>query len=166
MAIKKATDDRIVLMAKCFVKSKISPEKKEKASDRNFVKQLELIEHYDKQNIIIDAIDDFLCSEHQRTELTLKGDLTRQELEAIDAASKERWVQVFRRKMTMHQSTMTKNELGKLAYEIFDNTIDGYLAKIRGFETENYFTIGSFHKLSDDLEIGWHPNWEKYFLEK
>ena len=162
-AIQKESDDRITMMAKRFVKSKIRKEEIDEAIDKPFVKQLELLGHYDKQNIIIDAIDDFLCSETERVRLVLKGDLQKDELEAIDDLSRERWKEVFRRKMTGYNVSMGADEMGRIAYEIFDNTVHGYLAKIRGFETEPYFTKGSFHKLADELEIGWHPEWQKHF---
>ena len=61
---------------------------------------------------------------------------------------------------------MSENELGELAFDIFSNTLENYLCKIRGFDTEPYFTKGSFHKLADELEIGWHPNWKTQFLKK
>ena len=137
----------------------------EGASDSVFVKQLELIEHPDKNNIILDAIDDFLCAETERTRLTIKGDLTRQELEAIDDSSKDRWTEVFRRKITQLKPAMTEDAIAALAFDIYDNTVNGYLAKIRGYDTEPYFTKGSFHRLSDDLEIGWHPDWQNHFKE-
>ena len=164
-AISKESDDRIQILAKKFVKSKISKEELEGASDSVFVKQLELIEHPDKNNIILDAIDDFLCAETERTRLTIKGDLTRQELEAIDDSSKDRWTEVFRRKITQLKPAMTEDAIAALAFDIYDNTVNGYLAKIRGYDTEPYFTKGSFHRLSDDLEIGWHPDWQNHFKE-
>ncbi len=76
--VTRETDDRIVILAKSIVKGQIAKAKIDEAGYRNFVKQLELINHLDKHNIILDAIDDFLCSQKERTRLTLRGDLTRQ----------------------------------------------------------------------------------------
>jgi ABC-3C protein len=163
LVINKETDDRIVFMAKRFVKSKISQTDREEASDRTFVKQLDLVGHSDKHNILLDAIDDFLCSEAERTRLTIKGDLDREELNDMDELSKERWTEVFRRKMTQLKPDMKEDDLAEFAFEIYDTTVSGYLAEIRGNKTQPYFTKGSFHKLSDELEIGWHPHWQKHF---
>ena len=164
--VTRETDDRIMVLAKAIVKGQITKAKVDEAGYRNFVRQLDLINHQDKHNIILDAIDDFLCSETERTRLTLKGDLTRQELQFIDDNSKDRWKDIFRRKIKELKPDMTDADLGDLAFEIFASTIENYLSKIRGFDTEPYFTKGSFHKLAEELEIGWHPNWQKHFPKK
>ncbi|MBK8484738.1 MAG: hypothetical protein IPL31_10460 [Saprospiraceae bacterium] len=165
-ARQNAGDKRIKVLAKRFVELKISEDQLNNARLRTFAKQLEVIEHYDKTNIIIDAINDFFFSESERTRLTAMGDLTKQEFQAIDDSSKERWKEVFRRKMIEYQTSMPESEMSILAYKIYDGTIDGYLARIRGETTEAYFTRGSLHKLSDDLEIGWHPEWRKIFINE
>lgn len=164
--INKEKDDRIVFQAKRLVESRITEEDREDASDRNFVKQLDLIEHPDKSSILLEAIDDFLCSESERTRLTLKGDIDREDLNDLDDSSKERWIEVFRRKQPQFKLNLSEKQLGELAYDIYDNTISGYIAEIRGVKAQTYLKRGSFHKLSDDLEIGWHPNWQKHFVKK
>jgi hypothetical protein len=165
-SIQKETDNRIKILGKTFVKRTITKEKIAETVDSTFVKQLELIEHSEKHNIILDAIDDFLCSETERTRLTITGDLTRQELEDMDTQCKDRWTQMFRRKVSKMYPEMQEEDLAKLAFEIYDSTVNDYWAKIRGFETDAYFTRGSFHRQSDLREIGWHPQWEKYFKEE
>jgi hypothetical protein len=164
--ITKEADDKIVFKVKRMVQSGITEIDREKASDRVFVKQLELIEHPDKHNILLDAIDDFLCSESERTRLTLQGDIDREDFYEMDDSSRERWKEVFRRKQTQLKLIVDETELAILAYEIYDNTISGFILEIRGHRTQSYLTKGSFHKLSDQLEIGWHPNWEKHFPKK
>lgn len=164
--INKEKDDRIVFEVKRLVKSRITEEDREQASDRTFVKQLDLIEHPEKSSILLDAIDDFLCSESERTRLTLKGDIDREDLIDLDYTSKERWKEVFRRKQTQLKLNLSENQLGELAYEIYDNTISGYVAEIKGVRVQSYLIRGGFHKLSDDLEIGWHPDWQKHFMKK
>ena len=54
-------------------------------------------------------------------------------------------------------------EMAELAFEIYDSTISGYISTLRGFATNSYLTKGTFHRLADIPEIGWHPDWEKYF---
>lgn len=164
--INKEKDDRIVFEVKRLVKSRISEEDREQVSDRIFVKQLDLIEHPEKSSILLDAIDDFLCSESERTRLTLKGDIDRDDLNDMDDISKERWKEVFRRKRTALKIVMDESEMAELAYDIYDSVVSGYVAKLKGLDTYPYLTKGSFHKLSDELEIGWHPNWEKHFMKK
>lgn len=165
-ARQNAGDKKIKVLAKRFLQLEITKDNIAEAKEKMFVKQLELIQHYDKENIIIDAIDDFFYSEHQRTELVLQGDVTGKELLAMDDTSKERWKESFRRKMSQYNVGMKEEQLSQLAYEIYDTTVSGYLAKIRGNDTEPYFTKGSFLKLSDALEIGWHPHWETHFIKE
>jgi len=165
-ARQNAGDKKIKVLAKRFLQVEITIDNIAEAKEKIFVKQLELIQHYDKENIIIDAIDDFFYSEHQRTILVLQGDITGKELLAMDDTSIVRWKEAFRRKMTQYNVSMKDEQLSALAFEIYDTTVSGYLAKIRGNETEPYFTKGSFLKLSDTLEIGWHPHWEKHFTKE
>ena len=165
-AVNKETDDRIVFKVKRLIQSNITETERQEAIDRVFVKQLELIEHPEKNNILLEAIDDFLCAESERIRLTLKGDIDREDLNDMDDTSRERWKEVFRRKQTQLKIEMTKSELATLAYEIYDTTISGYFAEIKGYRTQAYLTKGSFHKLSDQLEIGWHPNWQIHFPKK
>jgi len=161
--ITKEADDKIVFKVKRMVQSGITETDRKNASDRIFVKQLELVDHTDKHNILLDAIDDFLCSESERIRLTVKGDIDREDLNDMDDANRERWKEVYRRKQTQLKLIVDETALALLAYEIYDNTISGYIAEIKGTRTQAYLTKGSFHKLSDQLEIGWHPNWEKHF---
>jgi hypothetical protein len=165
-AINKETDKRISFNAKKFVQKKITNTARGEAIDRTFIKQLDIIEHFDKHNIILDAIDDFLCSESERTRLTLAGDITKDEFELMDDESRDRWKDIFRGKMGQYSTNLSDLELAALAFEIYDGTIVGFLNRIQGNQTPGYLTRGSFHKLSDDLQIGWHPHWQKLFPNK
>lgn len=162
-AVKKETDDRLIFKIKSFVQSSINKVERDTAANRTFVKQLELIEHPDKNEILLDAIDDFLCSESERTRLTLRGDLDREDLSEMDEACKERWKEAFRRKRASLRMEISEVEMAELAFEIYDSTISGYISTLRGFATNSYLTKGTFHRLADIPEIGWHPDWEKYF---
>jgi len=162
-AVNKETNDRIVFNVKRLVKSTITEVDREKATDRIFVKQMELIEHPDKNEILLDAIDDFLCSESERTRLTLNGDIDREDLNEMDEACRERWKEAFRRKRTLLKIVMSEAEMAELAFEIYDSTISGHISTLKGFDTNSYLTKGTFHRLADIPEIGWHPEWDKHF---
>lgn len=162
-AVNKETNDRIIFNVKRLVQSTLTELDRETATDRIFVKQMELIDHPDKNEILLDAIDDFLCSESERTRLTLKGDIDREDLNEMDEACRERWKEAFRRKRTLLKIVISEVEMAGLAFEIYDSTISGYIATLRGFDTNSYLTKGTFHRLADIPEIGWHPDWEKHF---
>ncbi|HMX01919.1 MAG TPA: hypothetical protein PKL56_16775 [Cyclobacteriaceae bacterium] len=165
-ARQKVGDKRVKVLAKLLVQKErpVSDAEIETAKiDSTFVKQLEAIEHPLKNEIIVDAITDFLLCEHHRSKLVEEGEITSIELAAMDFSSHERWKTAFQRKMTSYNISMSDEEMGKLAHAIYDETLNGYLCKLRGFDTEEYFTKGSFLKLSDRLEIGWHPKWTDLF---
>ncbi|MBI6150814.1 hypothetical protein JEP92_01815 [Serratia surfactantfaciens] len=58
--------------------------------------------------------------------------------------------------------TVSKVNLGRLILlKCFNEKI-----KLQGMDTEHYFIPGSYHQLSNSLEIGWHPEYKKLMEEK
>lgn len=161
----KYLDARINFLAKQYVQNNLVENEIEESKERLFVKQLEIMSHPEIEGIIVDAIDDFLCSENERNRLIKDGEITGFDLQEMDENNRLRWKEVFRRYIVRVTSKTSKKELGGLAFEIFDNTTSGYISKLSGFETTQYISKGSFHKLADEPnpQIGWHPEWEKLF---
>ena len=59
-------------------------------------------------------------------------------------------------------STVSEVNLGRLILlKCFNEKI-----KLQGMDTEHYFVPGSYHQLSNSLEIGWHPEYKKITGEK
>lgn len=159
--VQRHLDLRVKVQAKRYIQ--ITDDQKHETIDKTFVKQLELINHPMIDVYIANAIEDFLCAETESLRLTMIGDLTKPDFLDMEERSRERWNEIFMSHMHKVKSGMTKEELGDIAFQIYDTTIQGYTARLGNYETEPYFTKGSYHRLSDGLEIGWHPDWKNKF---
>ncbi|HRI47712.1 MAG TPA: hypothetical protein PK559_11455, partial [Ignavibacteriaceae bacterium] len=150
---------------KQYVQNNLVGNEIEQSKERLFVKQLEVMNHPELEGIIVDAIDDFLCSEIERNRLIKEGEITGDDLQEMDENNRLRWKEVFRRHIVRVTKRSSKKDLKKISFEIFDNTTSGYISRLVGFETTQYISKGSFHKLADEPnpQIGWHPEWEKLF---
>lgn len=121
-----------------------------------FVKQMMLIS--DDENEIDGAIDDFIRASSELFRLSDEGELTPSDLKTLTYNLVDRWKPICRRNIRIHQE---KNEKD-VGYHIFDETTNNYLVSIKGIPTEHhYFTRGTYHRLSQNLEVGWHPRFEE-----
>lgn len=157
---------QIKIRLKNIVAETIPKGEKEESKSRLFVKQLEIISHPQIEDIIIEAIDDFLCSESERTRLVIDGEISKGDLSGMDERNKGRWLESFRRHITKINAGVSEKELQEIAFNIYDSTISGYYNHLRGTNVEPYLTKGSFYKMSDEPLIGWHPHWKKLFKEE
>lgn len=138
---------------KIFEIQDISDHEKELQKLRIYVKQLRIINSSDAE--IIDAISDYLNSVEKRTVLARKGYVTDLQMDNMVRDLRIRWSTIAK-KIPLVNKTLTKEEQGQL---ICLDTLD-HNAKIGNMETQGYFlTRGSYHHLSDSLEVGWHPDY-------
>jgi hypothetical protein len=127
--------------------------------ERTFVKQISLIKTKHIDEIINDAINDFLCSQSERKRLLKLGEITSNMITSFDLRLIERWKSIFQR-VTKDLDEASTEELKEKGYFIFDSTTD-HKETINGeIPIEYYMTKGSYHRLSDSLEVGWHPNFK------
>ena len=162
-ALNAYHDKKIRMTLRSVVMQKISDKDKEETKDRVFVQQLEKMFHPQLEEIILDAIDDFLCSENERTRLVEEGNITKPHLEAMDERNYERWKLIFQRHIG-RVKPLSDDELGEIAHQIYNDSISGTV-KLADIDAEQYLTSGSLHKLSDQPIIGWHPKWKEYFKQ-
>lgn len=53
-----------------------------------------------------------------------------------------------------------------IGFEIFTDTTEDHREKLAGSDTEQvYLTAGSYHRLADLLQVGWHPRFEDLMSE-
>jgi len=111
---------------------------------------------------IIEAIDDFIRCISERTRLSVEGMLTKQDFIAFEERLRERWRLIFNRyKRRLSSSSYNEKELSDIGYEILMETLQ-HREILAGQQTEEYYlTKGSYHKLADFLEVGWHPNFDR-----
>jgi len=152
----------------------VDTEKRIASQQGIFVKQLEAIS--DDQDLILEAIDDFLCADEERTRLILAGEITGTDFEDFDQKCEDRWNTVKRRKIRsdtlskiINDDTLSETEKSKrlkeLGFDIYDQTVcSDYRGILAGYTTtEPYLTKGTYYIISDDLRLGWHPKWQELF---
>lgn len=123
-----------------------------------FVKQMILITN--DENEINDAVNDFIRASSELLRLSDEGELTPSDLKTLKYDLVDRWKPIRRRNIRIHKDKNGKD----IGYHIFDETTNNYLVSIGGLPTEHpYFTRGTYHRLSENLEVGWHSRFEEFF---
>jgi hypothetical protein len=139
--------------------------KNQLSDESTFIKQLEIMKHRDIEEIISEAVEDFLYHKSECTRLSDDGDITKEDIKTMEADNIDRWKQVYRRNTLEVEENSSEDFLAKLAYKIYDGTRRDYLSNICGYPVNIDFTRGCFHNLANNLEIGWHPNWKNLFIK-
>jgi hypothetical protein len=124
---------------------------------RKFLKQLELIGA--GEMLIKKALLDFYRAAEQRSRWIDDGLLRPGELKQYFKKLEEEWLLHFglaEAKFELNDSS-SKKRLGLEVYSMCQNT---GAKPIRENFMEAYVARGTFHKLSDQLVIGWHPDFE------
>lgn len=119
----------------------------------HFVKQIEAINADDDE--CLEAINDFIRQSSQKTLLALEGNVSSSDFEEYELELKDFWLQKSRQ--FYRRSIGTDTEIG---YDLFSEC-KMFKGKLRGVEPDQRHTSrGTYHKLSDSKELGWHPNWK------
>lgn len=122
--------------------------------DYNYVKQLKEI-HCDSDEIM-KAIHDYLNAVAKRTKLAFEGYLTIHQLDDLDKRLLERWDAIFKLAQLKY-NTSSDEHRGKICYL---ETINCETS-IGNYPLRNHFLVnGSYHSLSNDLKVGWHPQYK------
>lgn len=123
--------------------------------DAVFVRQMRVVGLADR--IVQRGVRDFYRSSAQRSKWARENLLLDGESERYDAALHDRWERKFDEDCTQHapQSDEEKRKLGRSLYFWASQQQVGFRNVV-----ETWITAGSFHGLSDRLEIGWHPDFE------
>jgi hypothetical protein len=117
-----------------------------------FVQQLKLVEIGDSE--IEDSISDFIRYGKEVIRLTETGEYTPEDWRDFEVELQTRWKQIFNRIQRLHQGEGEKLR-GERTYH---DTMTDYLARLKGQSTDyTYFTTGAYHRLADELDVGWHP---------
>ena len=143
----------------------------EAKKDEIFVKQINCltINEKSKQHFIRNSIEDFIRYEIEHTHIISIGNLTKEDFNDFLQNCKSEWENHFHSKITKEINEYSDNELNELGINIFTYIINDLKINFKydiSFNVENvYVKNGTFLKLSNIPEIGWHPNWEKILLE-
>lgn len=125
--------------------------------DENFVKQLDLIEATEEQKI--NAILDFQRANLERDRWAKSGTIPfRSHIDSFDDDLRSHWDITSQIENIQNRSLEAKDR-GKIVYLKCQGTTD---FKIANYKVEQKYTVqGGFQILSNQLRIGWHPNWKE-----
>ena len=139
--------------------------------DQIFIKQIDEIDRYKKEEIIEEAIIDYLCRDIEMSYLiTGISIITREDFKAFENKCFQKWREVSRRFITKSNiDEYTLEELNNLAIKIYDEIMQNLKVDFKesfGFNDSNkYIQNGTFLNLSDSPKIGWHPKWQEKYLK-
>ncbi|WP_139957375.1 ABC-three component system protein [Flavicella sediminum] len=142
-------------------------------SDELFVKQIDIIDRRldSKNRIIRRAIEDYIRYEIEHTYIINQvGEITKEDFNKYLKTCYREWQKYFDKKITLELEQYSSIEKNKIAIKIYDyvmndlevNFNEDYLISNKN----EYIKNGSFLKLSNTPEIGWHPDWEIKFKKQ
>lgn len=145
------------LILKSLGRKPSDAEKREHMPDI-FVQQLDLLElgFEDK----LEAISDFLRACWDRVHWSKAGDVHEDSFIELDENLHRTWLNTSRA-TCVEAATKTAVERGLLLHARCMN----HVAKVQGMEAPAHFTPGCFHRLADDMSIGWHPDYRDLIVK-
>ncbi|NOU63217.1 hypothetical protein GC096_04040 [Paenibacillus sp. LMG 31461] len=149
----------------------VSEDERNRVMSDTFVKQLYLLSIEEKDTLLMEAIDDYLCCLAEKTRFSVEGNLTKQDFDDFDERITERWKlihstnrQSFKIKKRKSDDVQSLGE--EVGLQILSVTLD-HREVLAGQPTEQfYLTRGSYHHLSSELKVGWHPDFKEIFGER
>lgn len=125
--------------------------------DQTYLRQLHLIGA--DQETVLDAINTFLMAATDRTEWAKRGYIHRSSLVEYEAALKRIWAS---KKMAVRVEARGKppEDFGTL---LLSSCLEASIP-LQGKTVSTHFTPGSFHKLANTLDVGWHPDFSNLLV--
>lgn len=126
-------------------------------SEQIFVRQIKLVS--DDMDESYEARADYLRCITEKSRLSEEGEIVRQDWLDFNDGLRDRWKQIFRQKKRLRPPGRLERDVG---YDIMNTTLNGQdEVKLAGSSiTYPYLSKGSYHRLSDALDVGWHPNFK------
>jgi len=145
----------------------LSENEKNEQHNEIFVQQLYLLAIEKENDTLIDAIEDFLRCNYERTRISIAGDITATEMKIFDDNLTQRWKMIFSEYERKYKREALKSDeidsLGEDYGLIIYNQTMNHRENLAGQPTEQfYLTTGSYHILANkkDLQLGWHPEFK------
>jgi len=132
----------------------------ERNKGRIFVEQLHLIGCSEEE--VIEAINDFIRAASERSRLAQDGEISAQKFEMYFDDLLNYWKSISRPKFKF----ANESNYPQIGYQVYYDCIV-YKGKLNSFEPEQGYTYrGSYHYLSDQIRLGWHPQWQNLNKKK
>ena len=132
----------------------------EKNRDSTFVRQIALVSDDEDQQT--DAIKDYLRCIIEKCRLSKDGVITSDDWTDFTERLKGRWKSIFFRNNRLYKEP--ERDIG---FRTMSEVLDPDSKEMLAGEpiTQSYLTNGSYHRLSDEKTIGWHPRYQEILAE-
>ncbi len=125
-----------------------------------FVKQIYLVT--DDDSIVDNAIREFIRCNIEKMRLSAEGNITDDDWIAFETTLKSRWNKIRSRIIRMSHGNSEED----VGFEIFTDTTEEHREKLAGSDTDQvYLTSGTYHRLANLTQVGWHPRFEELMRE-
>lgn len=131
--------------------------------NRIFVRQLKLIHVSDKR--IFFAIRDYFRAFEQRSRWIREELIQAGELDMYERRLTEEWEMRFEQLRDQVGDQTAEQEMRRFALELYSWVETGELPRIRPQVNEPSMARGSYHILSDNQNVGWHPLFKQRLME-
>jgi hypothetical protein len=123
---------------------------------RVFVKQIYLVT--DEDSRVDEAIREYIRCRIEKSRLSADGNITDQDWIDFDESLKTRWSKIFSLQRRLSKADPEED----VGFKVLCETTDEHRGRLAGVETEQvYLTAGTYHRLADQLDVGWHPRYEE-----
>jgi hypothetical protein len=135
-----------------------------------FVKQIQdlIWNKQAKERAINDAVMDYIYSEIELNNIVKIGDYTVSDFDDFIDVCKNKWQDLIDILVIRDIDEYTEKEKNDLAISIFNKIMKEIELKFKSnysfTESTKYIQNGTFLKLSDEPQIGWHPEWESKYI--
>lgn len=127
-------------------------------NDYTFVKQLDLINISSKRVFI--AIKNYYRAFEHRSRWVREGLITPEKLDRYEDQLVEEWEVCFERIKEKIGVDITEEQKVYFAKALYEWVETDAIIPLRPAITEPFVTRGSYHILSDEVRVGWHPDFE------
>jgi hypothetical protein len=141
------------------VLEKIDPQ----GDDRVFVRQLRVINC--GTSTLSTAICDHYKASRERSQWIRERLLYLDEWDRYDHLLIDEWRRRFDYMIEDVQDNATETDLGRKGQDLYRTTQDSQI-HLRHDCTHPVIMRGAYHRLADQLDLGWHPQWQKLFLRE
>jgi hypothetical protein len=134
-----------------------------------FIKQLDDINRFEKEEIIEEAIIDLLCKNLEMAHIISSNDpLTRDDFLKFEEKCIFKWKETVRSFITKPRlEDYSAEELNSIAIKTYDRIMldlhINFKDETSFTDSDKYIKNGTFLTLSNEPIIGWHPNWKKNY---
>ena len=131
-----------------------------KNRDSTFVRQIDLVTEDEEWQT--DAIKDYLRCIIEKCRLCKDGSVTGGDWSDFTNRLGVRWKAIFSR-----NNRLCKESAEDIGFRTMSEVLDPeYNAELAGEPTtQPYLTRGSYHRLSDEKKVGWHPRYQELLAE-